>query len=102
MDDNTSDYSYYEMRNRSLINKYLPQEQKEKRFNAILDRMSKQEHITHDDNDKNNKQEIMQDEQVEIIKQREQELIDQGQEFIDGVELTPEEQDKALDELLGL
>lgn len=62
----------------------------------------KQEHITHDDNDKNNKQEIMQDEQVEIIKQREQELIDQGQEFIDGVELTPEEQDKALDELLGL
>ncbi|WP_044004825.1 hypothetical protein [Ligilactobacillus salivarius] len=104
LDDNTSDYSYYEMKNRSLINKYLPQEQKEKRVNAILDRMSKQEHITHDDNDKDNRQEIMQDEQVEIIKQREQELMyqQQEQEFANGVELTPEEQDEALDELLGL
>ena len=48
--------------------------------------------------------------EVEIIKQREQELLDleqelldlkQEQELIDGVELTPEEQAKALDELLG-
>ena len=91
-----------------MINKYLPQEQKEKKFNAILDRVSEQEQITRDDNDKDNKQKTIQDykepQEVEIIKQREQELIElqQEQEFADGVELTPEEQDKALDELLGL
>ncbi|WP_270503101.1 hypothetical protein [Ligilactobacillus salivarius] len=108
LDDNPSDYSYYEMKNRPMINKYLPQEQKEKKFNAILDRVSEQEQITRDDNDKDNKQKTIQDykepQEVEIIKQREQELIElqQEQEFADGVELTPEEQDKALDELLGL
>lgn len=108
LDDNPSDYSYYEMKNRPMINKYLPQEQKEKKFNAILDGVSEQEQITRDDNDKDNKQKTIQDykepQEVEIIKQREQELIElqQEQEFADGVELTPEEQDKALDELLGL
>lgn len=38
--DNTSDYSYYEMQNRSMINKYLPQEQKEKKLNEYFDKLN--------------------------------------------------------------
>lgn len=101
-------------------NKQLPQEQ-QKENNASDDTNTsdgkyKQEikdtntldNETSTDNDKDNKQKTIQDykepQEVEIIKQREQELIElqQEQEFVDGVELTPEEQDKALDELLGL